>query len=146
MNTYHQDIIAWAAEQAHLLRTKSFSSLDIEHVADEIEDVGKSEQRELMSRMTVLLAHLLKWKYQPTRRSHSWEVTIRNQRKAIIRHLKQVPSLKVSLDDPEWWDGAWGDAVDRATKETRLKDFPESCPWSFFQIADNDFWPNEENQ
>lgn len=61
--TYENDVIAWAYEQAHLLRTGQFSCLDISHIAEEIEDVGKSEQRELASRMAVLLAHLLKWQF-----------------------------------------------------------------------------------
>ena len=63
--SYDQDMMAWAAEQARLIREGRFDQLDIEHIADEIEDVGKSEQRELASRMAVLLAHLLKWQVHP---------------------------------------------------------------------------------
>src|ERR1700677_3236034 len=62
--TYDADIVAWAEEQAALLRAGKFSALDIEHIADEVEDVGKSEKRELANRMSVLLAHLLKWREQ----------------------------------------------------------------------------------
>jgi len=62
--TYENDIIAWANEQAFLLRSGNFSTLDIQHIAEEIEDVGKSEQREIANRMAVLIAHLLKWQYQ----------------------------------------------------------------------------------
>ena len=80
MNAYDKDINAWAQEQARLLRAGRFEMLDIEHIAGEIEDVGKSEQRELASRMAVLLAHLLKWQYQPERRGASWEKTIKAQR------------------------------------------------------------------
>ena len=69
--TYEKDVIAWANEQAALLRAGRFSALDIEHIAEEIEDVGKSERREFVSRMAVLLAHLLKWQYQPERRGAS---------------------------------------------------------------------------
>lgn len=65
--TYDTDIVAWAQEQARLLRAGRFDALDIEHIAEEIEDVGKSEQRELENRMAVLLAHLLKWQHQPDR-------------------------------------------------------------------------------
>ena len=64
---YNHDIIAWANEQARLIRNKEFDLLDLEHIAEEIEDVGKSEQRELASRMAALLCHLLKWNYQPDR-------------------------------------------------------------------------------
>jgi len=66
---YEQDVVAWASEQATLLRAGNFGAIDIEHIAEEIEDVGKSEQREFMSRMSVLLTHLLKWQFQPSRRS-----------------------------------------------------------------------------
>ena len=60
-STYENDIVAWANEQAYLLRSGKLSAIDIEHIAEEIEDVGKSEQRELASRMALLTAHLLKW-------------------------------------------------------------------------------------
>ncbi|WPL19317.1 hypothetical protein Thiowin_04434 [Thiorhodovibrio winogradskyi] len=76
MHACEADIIAWANEQAGLLRSRRFDQLDIAHLVEEIEDVGKSEQRELASRMAVLLAHLLKWAYQCERRTPSWKRTI----------------------------------------------------------------------
>ena len=88
--TYENDIIAWAKEQAYLLRSGKLSVLDIEHIAEEIEDVGKSEQRELASRMAVLLAHLLKWQYQPERQSGSWQRAIKEQRRAITLSLIHI--------------------------------------------------------
>ena len=100
--TYETDVVAWATEQAALLRSGQFSAIDIENIAEEILDVGKSEQRELESRMAVLLAHLLKWQFQPERRSSSWEETIRVQRNRIERRLRKTPSLKASLSDPDW--------------------------------------------
>jgi hypothetical protein len=140
-NSYDSDVVAWANEQARLLRAGCFDALDIEHIADEIEDVGKSEQRELASRMAVLLAHLLKWRLQPIRRGASWEITVRNQRKAIALHLKQVPSLKAKLSDSEWWEVVWGDAISQAARDTGIGDFPESCHWTFDQIMNPEFWP-----
>jgi hypothetical protein len=140
--TYESDVVAWAKEQAALLRSGDFSALDIEHIADEVEDVGKSEKRELASRMAVLLAHLLKWRAQSANRSASWEVTIRVQRKAVAAHLEDVPSLKATLRDDRWLSGVWGDAVDQATKETGLADFPEVCPWPVDQILDQGFLPS----
>jgi hypothetical protein len=65
LTNYNEDIIAWANEQARYIRNKQFDLLDLEHIAEEIEDVGKGEQRELASRIVVLLCHLLKWYYQP---------------------------------------------------------------------------------
>lgn len=137
---YHTDIVAWAREQAALLRAGRFEALDIEHLAEEIEDVGKSEQRELENRMAVLLAHLLKWRYQPERRGNSWRRTLAEQRKAIARRLRKTPSLQPDLQDPEWWEAVWGDAVAQAGQETGLE-FPETCPWPVESILDPDFLP-----
>ena len=139
---YDADIVAWANEQAALLRAKKYSELDIEHVADEVEDVGKSEQRELKSHMAVLLAHLLNWRFQHERRGTSWQVTIRSQRKEVLRSLGDTPSLKANLDDQEWWDIVWGRAVDLANRETGIKDFPIAIPWSRDQILDLDYLPD----
>ena len=86
---YDKDVILWSQEQARLLRAGRFSELDIEHLADKIEDVGKSEKRELASRMAVLLAHLLKWRVQPKNRGASWRATINDQRKRIALAIKR---------------------------------------------------------
>jgi hypothetical protein len=139
--TYDTDIVAWAQEQARLLRVGRFDALDIEHIAEEIEDVGKSEQRELASRMAVLLAHLLKWQYQPERRGNSWRRTIIAQRKEIAYHLDEAPSLKSRLTDPRWLDMVWAKAVAQAVSETDLDIFPEICPWTTAEILGQDFWP-----
>lgn len=140
---YETDIVAWSREQAQWLKVGRFDQLDLEHLAEEIEDVGKSEQRELASRMAVLLAHLLKWQHQPGRRGASWEVTIRNQRKGIIRRLHKTPSLKADLQEPEWWEGVWDDATAQAAEETGLSSFPEYCPWSAEQVLGLDWLPND---
>ena len=137
--SYETDIAAWANEQAQLVRAGRFELLDLEHIAGEIEDVGKSEQRELANRMSLLIAHLLKWQFQPERQGRSWQITIRNQRRAIELHLKQVPSLKAKLHDSEWLEIVWGDAIYQASKETGLDNFPETCPWSIEDIL-NDAW------
>ncbi len=142
LHSYDDDIIAWANEQARLLREGQFSKLDIEHIAEEIEDVGKSEKRELRNRMAVLLAHLLKWQYQTGYRGGSWQRTIREQRRGVLGCLKETPSLKNDLDQSDWWVWVWADAVNLAVKETGLDCFPESCPWDFEQIMDTNFWPD----
>lgn len=143
-NSYEADIIAWAQEQARLLRSRRFEALDIEHIAEEIEDVGKSEQRELENRMALLLAHLLKWQHQPERRGSGWEATIRHQRQRIGRRLERTPSLGSCLIDSEWWADAWGDARAEASKETGIgfDQFPEACPWTSAEILSPDFWPD----
>lgn len=140
--TYEQDVVAWANEQAALLRAGKLSAIDIEHIAEEIEDVGRSEKRELANRMTVLLAHLLKWRYQAGRRGSSWQRTIKEQRRAIEEHIAETPSLKNSLTDEHWTRKTWADAVAKAIEETGLDVFPNTCPWSMQQALDADFFPN----
>ena len=144
MHSYESDIIAWANEQAGLLRAGRFDLLDIAHIAEEIEDVGKSEQRELANRMAILLSHLLKWRYQPERRGASWESTIREQRRALARRLRKTPSLKSCLDDPDWWSDAWLDARTLTTRETGIAfdRFPSDCPWTSAEVLE-DHWPSE---
>ena len=139
---YDKDVILWSRQQAQLLREGQWSHLDIEHLADEIEDVGKSESREIASRMSVLLAHLIKWVLQPERRGRSWELTIKTQRKRIVRRVEKMPSLKGELADPEWQDEAWGDALLQMNKETGLDFFLDDCPWPNSDVLNDDFWPD----
>jgi hypothetical protein len=141
---YEHDVVAWSREQARLLRAGRLSELDTEHIAEEIEDVGKSEQRELASRMAVLLAHLIKWRFQPERPSKSWQVTIRTQRNSLERRLRRTPSLGTSLRDPDWRADAWDDALDSATRDTGIEDLPPQCPWSAEQVLDHAWLPREE--
>ncbi len=139
---YDRDIVAWAQEQARLLRAGRLAELDIEHIAEEIEDVGKSEQRELASRMVVLLAHLLKWQHQPERRGNSWRRTVRAQRRSVALRLKRTPSLQGMLRDPDWLEEIWEDAVSAAAAETGLDAFPECCPWPVTEILNPDWMPD----
>jgi len=129
MNAYESDVVAWANEQARLLRAGRFELLDIEHLAGKIEDVGKSEQRELASRMALLLAQLLKWQCQPERRGASWEKTIRAQRKEILYGLDKSPSLRPKLHEARWLEVVWSRAIAIAVSETGLDCFLDACPW-----------------
>jgi hypothetical protein len=142
-SSYDQDVILWSEEQARLLRARRFSELDLEHLADEIEDVGRSEKRELANRMAVLLAHLIKWKSQPDDRTTSWRATINDQRRRIALAIKETPSLKVVMRGADWREGVWLDARSQARKEMGLADddLPESCPWPTEQAVDPEFWP-----
>ncbi len=141
---YEVDIVAWANEQAQLLRAGRLDLLDIEHIAEEIEDVGKSEQRELANRMAVLLAHLLKWQYQPERRGGSWMRTIKEQRKRVLLGLEETPSLSGKLHDAKWWSGVWADAVAQAIGDTGIDSFPEECPWAVSEVLDAAWLPSPE--
>ncbi|MBF0210772.1 MAG: DUF29 domain-containing protein [Desulfamplus sp.] len=141
---YEDDIIEWSKEQANLLRSGNLSAIDIEHIAEEIEDVGKSEQRELANRMVVLMTHLLKWHFQPARQSSSWERTIKEQRNSILRRLKHTPSLTKSLTDEEWLADVWLDARLAAEKETQIDfdKFPNELMWKIDTILTDSWLPN----
>lgn len=139
---YNGDLVAWAREQATLLREGNWSALDIEHIAEEIEDVGRSEQRELRRRMSVLLAHLLKWQFQVALRGKSWLGTVQTQRARIAKKLKKMPSLKTTLSDADWFEEAWEDAVELAKKETGLAEFPVEPVWTVEQVLDPGFLPD----
>jgi hypothetical protein len=138
---YDRDFYAWANEQAGLLRAGRLSEADIENIAEEIESLGKSEKRELISRLTVLLVHLLKWQHQSLLRSRSWRLTLEEQRNRIEDHLVDSPSLKSSLGVTI--GAAYRDAILGAARETSLEPstFPTTCPWSFEQIMDSNFLP-----
>ncbi|MGX2042286.1 DUF29 domain-containing protein (plasmid) [Methylocaldum sp. MU1018] len=140
---YETDVAAWAWEQAQWLRERRFDALDIEHLADEIEDVAKSEQRELERRLAILLAHLLRWLHQPERRTKSWRLAMSAQRKAVAYPVKESPSLRHLFDDPEWLDGVWADAIIAVLAEVELDNLPEVCPWTITDILDPDWLPNE---
>jgi hypothetical protein len=143
MNTHYEtDVIAWAEEQVAFLHSGNLAALDIEHIAEEIEDVGKSERRELAGRLAVLLAHLLKWQFQPNRRGNSLGRTIKEQRRAIAAHLIETPSLRASLRNDNWFAGVWADALTRAIDETGLDLFPQDSPWTPEQALSPDFYPD----
>ena len=130
---YERDFFAWSTEQAALLRAGNLSHADIAHIAEEIETLGRSEKRELVSRLTVLLLHLLKWRFQPARRGTSWQLSISTTRKRLADHLADNPSLKPML--PEAMTRAYSYARDDAAIETGidLSTFPVDCPWTFEQ-------------
>lgn len=142
MHAYDKDVHAWAFEQAGLLRAGRFDLLDIEHIAGEIEDVGKSEQRELASRLVLLLAHLLKWQFQTERRGASWQKNIKAQRKSIAYALEDSLSLKPKLQEARWLSQVWAQAVSQAVNETGLDCFPEECPWQVMdEVLNEQWWP-----
>jgi Domain of unknown function DUF29 len=139
---YETDFYAWANEQAKLLRSGNLAQADIENIAEEIESMGKTEKRELVSLLTILLLHLLKWQFQPEKRGASWEVSIKVKRFQTIDHIADNPSLKGQM--PNYIASAYHVAKLEALHETGLnkKVFPETCPYTFEQMIDDDFWPN----
>ncbi|WP_332852530.1 DUF29 domain-containing protein [Duganella sp. S19_KUP01_CR8] len=138
---YEDDIIAWSEQQAALLRAGRWELLDHENIAGEIEDVGKSEKRELQSRLSVLTSHLLKWKFQPIRRTRSWKNTIREQRTAIRQDIKKTPGLKLLISNPNWVAGAYRRALIDTYAETSLPALPDESPWTITEILTEEFFP-----
>lgn len=139
---YEADFYQWIQEQAALLRAGQLSELDTENLLEEIEAMGRKERREILSRITLLLAHLLKWKYQPTHSGASWRNTIAEQRREIPLVLEDSPSLRREI--PDFMDKAYTAARRAAKDETGLPlaTFPESCPWTFEEAMQGDYLPH----
>lgn len=138
---YKADFYGWTQQQAELLRAGRLSELDTMNMIEEIESMGGSERRELESRLEVLFVHLLKWKFQPSHRGKSWELTIKEQRRKIARRLDKSPSLKRELS--EMANEAYGDAILSAARETGFDEnvFPQELPWTLLQAFDDNFIP-----
>lgn len=139
---YDQDFAAWTAEQSRLLREGRLVELDLAHLAEEIEDMGKNSQRALLSRLQELLLHLLKWQYQPGRRGNSWRASIRKQRQGIEDLLEDSPSLQPRL--AATYEKCYARARLDAADETglALTTFAEACPWSLNDVLDQAWLPD----
>jgi len=146
---YEEDIVLWSERQGELLRRRAAgelineAELDWPNIAEEIESMGRAERDQLISRLAILLAHLLKWRYQPDRRGNSWRLTILEQRRRSERIVARNPSLRSRLADIV--AEAYGDAILIAARETELPEetFPPVCPWTFDEAALAEF-PGEE--
>jgi hypothetical protein len=143
---YNSDFLAWTEETVELLRSQQWQDLDIENLIEEIIDLGKSQQHALQSSLRLILMHLLKWKYQSDRQSHSWKITINRERLNIDEYLEESPSLRRFLSDREWIDKTYQRARHEAMVETNLAlaTFPVACPFSILEILDLDFYPQPD--
>lgn len=137
---YEQDFYAWTQEQVSLLKAQQWEQLDTVNLIEEIEALGRKEQQELRNRLGVLLGHLLKWQFQPEKRSNSW-YTIREQRIQIKLLLQVSPSLKPYL--AEIFLTAYELGLALAIKETQLGEqlFPEICLYTPEQTMNPEFLP-----
>ena len=136
---YEQDYYQWLTQTAKLLKEKKFTQLDLENLIEEIESLGKSEKRAIESNLIVVILHLLKWRYQPQKRSNSWKSSIREHRRRIQRLLTDSPSLKNYL--AEIFATCYLAAKKQASDETGLSvvAFPEECPFSLTESLNEDF-------
>ena len=141
---YEQDILLWVEDTVNKLKSRDFKNLDIDNLIEEVESLGISQKKELISRLMVLLEHLLKRLYVDLPYDYNgWERTIRNQRSEIDLLITQIPSLKSRWDDSFFI--AWGIALKTVRKEYRQVSFPDRWPYSqgVETILNEDFW--EEN-
>ncbi len=142
-HSYEEDFSAWAEETADSIEQGQFADLNLTVLADEVRDLARSEYRELQSQIRRLLGHLLKWAYQPGKRSSSWQISILASREKIDEALERSPSLK-SKTTPQTMERMWQSARKRALLETRLPPhvLPSSCPWDLHtQILSTDWLP-----
>ena len=138
---YEKDFYEWTVRNAELHRSGKIHEADLEHIAEELEALGRRERRELLYRMSTLIAHLLKWKVHSERRSRSWELTIRVQRKELTKLLAQNPSLEPYLREslPEAYERGMVEAMTETGHPE--SDFPSTCPFTLEVILDPDFLP-----
>jgi hypothetical protein len=139
---YETDFYGWTQAQAAALRAKDLARLDIEHIAEEVEDLGRAVRKGISSQLERLLLHLLKWRYDPaTDPRRLWRLTIRHARQAIAddlaenRTLHSYPAQRLGLA----YRRARLDAADDTGLP--LATFPDGCPWTIDQVLDEDFWP-----
>jgi hypothetical protein len=131
---YEGDFAAWAEAQAEALRAGQLDALDLANLAEEIGDLSNRERDAIESHLETLVLHLLKWRYQPDRRTRSWEATIKVARRNIAKLLRRSPSLRRDL--PASLDEIYPNSRMRAAVATRLPDdaFPDSCPFTLDQV------------
>jgi hypothetical protein len=138
---YNRDFYLWTQRTAKLLAEGKFSDLDIVNLVEEIESMGRNEKRELKNCLIVLLMHLLKWKYQPGKRSESWRSTISDRRIYLELLLEDSPSLKPFL--PEVFDKCYQKARLKAASETGIRQdiFPVQSPFTLEETLSFEYLP-----
>ncbi len=138
---YNQDYALWLEATCQQLTERRFADLDLSNLLEELGDMGRSEKRALISNLIVVLMHLLKYAYQPEKRSNSWRFTIKEHRRRIQESLKDSPSLRAYL--LQNFDECYLEARDLAATETGLdlNTFPEASPFTPEQTLNRDFLP-----
>jgi len=138
---YNHDFYAWLNHNTQALKQRRLEQVDIDNLVEELESMGRSEKRQLLSRLSILIAHLLKWEYQPSMRSRSWELTIKVQRKRLLRLLSESPSLKSFIEGG--LEQAYEDGVTMAAEETGLAEEQfNTTPRSLKEYLDLEYLPN----
>jgi hypothetical protein len=147
MNTakalYKTDFNLWLTETVNLLRKGDIEKLDLEHLAEEVEDMGNNRKDALESNLIRVLQHLLKWKYQPQKRTNSWKASITEHSLRLTRAFKKSPSLKPYFEDV--FAECYQDARLIAAQETGLDIlvFPEICPFERSDVLNPQYLPED---
>lgn len=138
---YDRDFMLWIETTSQLLKEQKFTELDLENLIEEIEDMGRNNKGALESNLIVVLLHLLKWKYQPEKRTNSWKGSIREHRRRLKKAFKVSPSLKSYF--AEEFGECYQEAKEQAADETGLdlNIFPVESPFTTEQVLDPEFLP-----
>ncbi|MEM8778228.1 MAG: DUF29 domain-containing protein [Cyanobacteria bacterium P01_G01_bin.49] len=140
---YETDFNLWLEETISLLKQRKLDELDIDNLIEEIEAMARSEKRGFRSNLEQLLLHLLKWKYQPNKRTGSWKSSIIEHRNRILEDLEDSPSFKSYYD--EIFNKCYQNARKYAQAQTNLpmNTFPEVCPFTKSEILTSDYLPKD---
>lgn len=138
---YEEDLVAWMESQIELLRVRKFEQLDLENLLEELEGMVRHERRGLQSRVELVMLHLLKHQFQPSRRSRSWLMTLEEQRSQISDRIEDSPSLRREVES--YMVSRYLRVAKRASLQTGipLSNFPAACPYTVEQVLDDDFLP-----
>ena len=97
---YETDYNQWLKETVKHLQERNFEQVDWDNLIEEIESMGKSDRRALMSLLTRLIEQLLKlayWQEEKKRSGNHWAAAIVNFRAQIQQRLEDSPSLRPEL-------------------------------------------------
>jgi hypothetical protein len=144
LTLYDQDYYLWINKTVEQLSNNQFQEIDLQNLIAELESMGRSEKRSVQSNLTVLLMHLLKYKYQPNKRSQSWRSTIVEHRRRLLIVFKDSPSLRGY--GQEIFAECYQDARQDGATETQLKIsvFPDECPFNLEVVLRVDYLADEE--
>lgn len=137
--SYEHDYYGWLQQQVSLLRAGRLNDADVENIAEELSDLGRTQLWRLQSSLKILIMHMLKWDQQAEHRSSSWAGSIREHRRRILRILSKNPGLKPQRD--EVLSDGYEDAIVWAAHETGLPEdeFPPICPYDWDDILHRPF-------
>ena len=142
---YQTDFDLWLQETANLLRNGDMEKLDCENLAEEIEDMAGSRKDALESNLIKVLQHLLKWKYQPQKRTNSWKASITEHSLRLNKAFKKSPSLKPYFE--QVFAECYQDARLITAQETGLDIhvFPEICPFAQADVLNPQYLPKNHD-